>query len=130
MLKQPLSRKYTSADSIFLSSCWVIFMLFLSGTIRVSGRQQKSMQELPRMQRGHADTGNGFRDLSLCILGNILCFCCLLMTFQIFSFFFKKISGRLSECQAVWIQIGTHILLGLIWVQSVSKGYQQTTSRC
>ena len=33
----------------------------------------------------------------------------------------------LSECQMVWIQIRTDILSVLIWVQTVSKGYQQTT---
>ena len=32
-----------------------------------------------------------------------------------------------SEYQTVWIQIRPHILLGLIWVQTVCKGYQQTT---
>ena len=44
-------------------------------------------------------------------------------------FFFKSItfgennSGTISECQMVWIQTRTV----LIWVLSVSKGYQQTT---
>ena len=32
-----------------------------------------------------------------------------------------------SWCQTVWIQIRSNILLGLIWVQTVCKGYQQTT---
>ena len=32
-----------------------------------------------------------------------------------------------SRCQTVWIQIRSDILLGLIWVQTVCKGYQQTT---
>ena len=32
-----------------------------------------------------------------------------------------------SGCQTVWIQIMPCILLGLIWVQTVCKGYQQTT---
>ena len=30
-------------------------------------------------------------------------------------------------CQTVWIQIRTDILSVLIWVQTVCKGYQQTT---
>ena len=38
-----------------------------------------------------------------------------------------KVLGTLSECQTVWIQIRTDILLVLIWVQTVCKGYQQTT---
>ena len=36
----------------------------------------------------------------------------------------KNLSRTLSECKTVWIQIGTNILLLLIWVQSVCKGYQ------
>ena len=41
--------------------------------------------------------------------------------------FQKKISGSLSECQMVWIQIRTNILAVLIWVQTVCEGNQQTT---
>ena len=33
-----------------------------------------------------------------------------------------------SECQTVWIQIRPDMLSGLIWVQTVHKGYQQTTT--
>ena len=44
------------------------------------------------------------------------------LTFQNNSF--KNI---LSKCQAVWIQIRPVILLGLIWVWNVCRGYQQTT---
>ena len=43
-------------------------------------------------------------------------------------FFHKILSGTLSECQMVWIQIWTNILSVLIWVQTVWKGYQQMTS--
>ena len=32
-----------------------------------------------------------------------------------------------SRCQTVWIQIRPNILTGLIWVQTVCNGYQQTT---
>ena len=42
-------------------------------------------------------------------------------------FFLKILSGIPSECQTVWIQIRPDILSGLIWVQTVCKGYQQTT---
>ena len=41
--------------------------------------------------------------------------------------FRKILSGIPSECQTDWIQIGPDILSGLIWVQTVRKGYQQTT---
>ena len=65
--------------------------------------------------------------LTLCMLGNFSCLCCRLLTFQ--NYFFQKIlSGALSECQMVWIQIRTDILSVLIWVQTVCKSYQQTTS--
>ena len=40
---------------------------------------------------------------------------------------FKILSGTLSECQTVWIQIRTNILSLLIWVQTVCKCYQKTT---
>ena len=36
------------------------------------------------------------------------------------------LSGTLSECQIVWIQIRTDRMSVLIWVQTVCKGYQQT----
>ena len=42
--------------------------------------------------------------------------------------FIQRIISRIqSECQTVWIQIKTNILLVLIWVQTVCKGCQQTT---
>ena len=41
---------------------------------------------------------------------------------------FLKILSRIpSECQTVWIQIRPNFLSGLIWAQTVCKGYQQTT---
>ena len=44
--------------------------------------------------------------------------------------FQKILSGPLSECHTVWIQIRTDVdvLSVLIWVQTVCKGYQQTTN--
>ena len=47
--------------------------------------------------------------------------CLLLLLFP------KMISGISVECQAVWIQIMPDFLSGLIWVQIVCKGNQQTT---
>ena len=41
--------------------------------------------------------------------------------------FQKNLSGIPSECQTGWIQTRPDILSGLIWVQSVCKGYEQTT---
>ena len=41
---------------------------------------------------------------------------------------FQKILSRIpSERQTVWTQIRPDVLSGLIWVQTVCKGYQQTT---
>ena len=53
-------------------------------------------------------------------------FCRLLIFFKI-NFFQKILSGIPSECQIDWIHIRPDIILGLIWVQSVCKGYQQST---
>ena len=39
----------------------------------------------------------------------------------------KHLSGTLSECQTVCIQIRTHVLSVLIREQTVCKGFQQTT---
>ena len=35
------------------------------------------------------------------------------------------LSGIISECQTVWVQIKPDIWSGLIWVQTVCRGYQQ-----
>ena len=40
--------------------------------------------------------------------------------------FLKILSGIPSECQTIGIQIRTDILLVVIWIQTVCKGYQQT----
>ena len=65
--------------------------------------------------------------LSICMLGNCSCFYFRLLTF--FKIKFLKINhpGPPSECQTVWIQIRTDILLVFIWAQTVCKGYWQTT---
>ena len=51
-------------------------------------------------------------------------FCLLLIFFQN-QLFRKILSGIPSECETAWIQIRPDILSGLIWVQTVCKGYQQ-----
>ena len=57
------------------------------------------------------------------MLGNFSCFCCHLQTsFKIN--FFKEIFEEHYQCQIVWIQIKTDVM---IWVQTVCKGYQQMT---
>ena len=44
------------------------------------------------------------------------------------STFFRNISpGISSECQTVWIQIRYKVLPGLKWIQTVCRGYQETT---
>ena len=59
--------------------------------------------------------------LSICMLGNCSCFYFRPLTF--FKIKFLKINhpGTPSECQTVWIQIKTDILLVFIWVQTVCK---------
>ena len=68
------------------------------------------------------------------------CFCCHLLSFLFKITFFQKFFPELSECQTVWIQIrknrhsdipdlGPNLSV-LIWVQTVCKGYEQTTSHC
>ena len=47
---------------------------------------------------------------------------------HLLSFFFLILSETLSGCQTVRIKIRTNILSVLIWVQTVCKGYQQTTN--
>ena len=42
------------------------------------------------------------------------------------NYFFQKIlTGTVSVCRTIWIQIRTNILWVLNWVQTVFKGYQQ-----
>ena len=41
--------------------------------------------------------------------------------------FRRFLSGVPSECQTVWNQIRRDVFSGLIWVQTVCKGYRQTT---
>ena len=64
----------------------------------------------------------------LCTLSNFNCICHLLIFFLKKSAFSKKtILGSLSERQTVSIQIRTNVLSTRTWVQTVCKGYQQTT---
>ena len=65
--------------------------------------------------------------LALCILGNFFLHA-FLSSADFFQnqLFQKTLSGIPSECQAVWIQIRPDILSGLIWIQTVCKGEQQT----
>ena len=65
--------------------------------------------------------------LTLCPLGNFSClFVVCRFIFQI-NFFEKILSAIPSKCQTDWTRIRPDVLLGLIWVQSVCKGYEQTT---
>ena len=60
--------------------------------------------------------------LSICILGNRSCFKFSSNDFlQNYFFYKKKHPGPLSECQTVWIQIKTDIMLVFSWVQTVCK---------
>ena len=55
-------------------------------------------------------------------------FCRLLIFFFSSKYLFQKVffSRIPPECQTVRIQIRPNVLLGLIWVQTDCKGYQQT----
>ena len=66
-------------------------------------------------------------NLTLCMLGNSLCFCCHMLTFFKVNFFKKIFQEHLPECQTISIQIRTDILSILILVQIVYKSYQQMT---
>ena len=59
--------------------------------------------------------------LYICMLGN--CSCSYFRQLTFFKIKFLKINhpGPPSECQTVWIQIKTDILLVFIWVQTVCK---------
>ena len=59
----------------------------------------------------------------LCMLGNFCC--CLQIFFKVtfFNIFFQEY----HQCQPAWTQIFPDILLGLIWVQTGCKDYEETT---
>ena len=65
--------------------------------------------------------------LSICMLGNRSCFYFRPLTFFKIKFLKINRSRPPSECQTVWIQIKTDILLVFIWVLLFAKGYWQTT---
>ena len=52
--------------------------------------------------------------LTLCMMGNFACF-------------FLSFLKNSQLVKQFWIQIRTDIMSVLIWVQTVSKGYQETT---
>ena len=56
-----------------------------------------------------------------------LLFCHLQMFFSKLTFSFKN--SETPECQTVWNQIWPHIVLGLIWIQTVCKGYHSTLDK-
>ena len=57
----------------------------------------------------------------------IIAICCHLLIFFKINFFRKIISEIPSECQTDSFQVRPDISLGLIWIQFVYKGYEQTT---
>ena len=54
-------------------------------------------------------------------------FCRVWSLIKVQCFLKKKLSGIPPEYQIIWIQIRTDKTSGLIWIQTVCKGYQQTT---
>ena len=68
------------------------------------------------------------KNLTLCLLGNYSCFLSSAFYFLIFKIILKKnLSEIQSESQTVRTQIRLDILLGLIWVKTACKHYQQGT---
>ena len=61
------------------------------------------------------------------MLGNFVCFLVIFEFFLKINFFKKNLSGIPLECQTVWIQIRLDVLMGLIWIKTVCKGYLQMT---
>ena len=68
-------------------------------------------------------------NLTLYLLRNFACFFVASLLFFKINFFEKNISGIPSVCQTFWIQIRPDILSGVIWMQTVCKGYPQTTHK-
>ena len=66
----------------------------------------------------------GVLRLTLCLLGNCVCFLSSVVFLN--KHFRKNLSGIRSECQTVLIpiQIRPDVLSGLIWVQTLCKGCQ------
>ena len=98
--------------------------------INIDNCRGKPIHESPRdrVYPLGIEKGSDSTDLTLCPLGFffIVFFCSCFFSFQN-QLFRKIISGIPSECQIVWNQIRPDNMSGLIWVQNVCKGYQQTT---
>ena len=60
------------------------------------------------------------------MLGNFVCFF-VICGFFLINFFKQNLSGIPSECLTAWVQIRSDKNSGLVWVQTVCKGYQQMT---
>ena len=64
--------------------------------------------------------------LTLCLLDNVSPFLLSTVFFQN-QLFRKFLSGKPSGCQTACIKIMHDIMSGMVWVQTVCKGYQQVT---
>ena len=62
-----------------------------------------------------------------CMLGTILHAFLSSADFVQNKYFQEILTGIPTECKTVWIQTQAHKMSGLIWVQNVFEGYQQTT---
>ena len=67
--------------------------------------------------------------LSICMLGNCSCIYFRLLTFFKIKFLQINRPGSPSECQTVWIQIKTDVLLVFIWVQTVCRRQNSPLAR-
>ena len=65
---------------------------------------------------------------NICVSASPVKFCIFLSSDLFQNQLFRKIlSGIPLECQTVWTKIRPDVLSGLVWDQTVCKGYQQTT---
>ena len=64
--------------------------------------------------------------LTLCMLGNVSCFCCHLLIFVKINFCTKLFQGHYQSVKQFGTRSGQR-LSGLSWVQTICKCYQQTT---
>ena len=89
----------------------------------------KALQQMILAKQFLSISQRNFRILTLRRLGNFSRFFVVCLFFFQNQLFQKSISGIPSECQTVWIRIRPDLLSGLIWVQTVCKGYQQPSDR-
>ena len=129
MHKAPINTNYTmvTTDNLYtylLSRCEALKLyLFWFPQRQKSTWRLGLTQFLPAIEKYVSD--QDFFQNSLHAVWFCMPFCCLIFFSKLT--FWKILSVIPLECQTVWSQIRPHISSGLTWVQTVCKGYQQTT---